>query len=93
MSRTTRQRMGVLETAARQIESAVRLEATILKHEVVKETVHECFKIQTSTLMVMDQAYDVHISKNPTCTCSDFSSRMAQGQAYVALASTSTMCI
>ena len=60
------------------------MEATVVHHQVMKPNKHEHFCLQTSTSQLVDMTYDVHISKNPCCSCPDFVQRIAQGHSYVA---------
>ena len=75
---------GVLEAAARRIESAISMKATIWGCEVMKQGKHEKFLISTSSSEVRDEVYKAHIAMAPMCTCKDFAKRAAQGRPYLA---------
>ena len=60
------------------------MEATVVHRRVMKSNKHEHFCLQTSTLQLVDTTYDVHISKNPCCSCLDFVQLIAQVHSYVA---------
>ena len=63
------------EAAAKRIESAILMEATIQGYEVMKEGKHEKFMVSTSASQVCDKVYEVHIAMALMCTCKDFAER------------------
>ena len=79
-----RYRAGVLEAAAKRIDSAISMEARINGHEVVRQGQHEKFLVSASSSQVHDEAYEVHIATSPMCTSKDFVGRVAQGRPYLA---------
>ena len=83
-SANMRYRPGVSDAAARRIESAISMKATIRGCEVMKEGKHEKILVSTSTSEVRDEVYKVHIAMAPMCTCKDFAERAAQGRPYLA---------
>ena len=80
----TRYRPGVSEAAAKRIDSAISMQATIQGYEVMKEGKHEKFMVSTSASQVRNEVYEVHIAMAPMCTCKDFAERAAQGRPYLA---------
>ena len=67
--RETCQQIGVFEAANKRIQSATIIEAIVVHHRVLKPNKHEHFGLQTSTSELANMVYDVHISKNPCCSC------------------------
>ena len=80
----TQYRLEVSEAAAKRIESAISMEATIQGYEVMKEGKHENFMVSTLASQVRDKVYEVHIAMAPMCTCKGFAKRAAQGRPYLA---------
>ena len=75
---------GVSEAAAKRIESATTMEASIQGVEVMKQGKHEKFLVSTSASKVRDEVYKVHIVMSSMYTCKDFAERAAQGHPYLA---------
>ena len=80
----TRYRPGVSEAAAKRIDSAISMGASIRGFEVLKQGKHEKFLVSTSSSQVCDKVYEVHIAMAPMCTCRDFAERAAEGRPYLA---------
>ena len=78
-----RYRTRVSEAAAKRIELAISMEATIKGVEVIKQGVHEK-KHSTTASQVREKLYEVHIAMSPMCTCKDFIERVGQGRPYIA---------
>ena len=81
---SVRYRSGISVPAAKRIDSAITMEAQVEGHDVIKHGLHEKFQLSTSSSQVRDEVYEVHISRNPMCTCRDFADRAAQGRPYLA---------
>jgi len=64
--RLSRYRFGVLDMVTKWIDVALKLNATIHDHNVIKPGEHEVFLLETTESAVRGEKYKVTLAKNPT---------------------------
>ena len=77
-SRPKKWRAGVSKEARKRLDNASLMQAQFVEECVIKHNQHVVFKILTHDI------YEVHIKKEPICSCADFKRREINGKSYLA---------
>ena len=75
---------SISKEAVKKINLSLKLKGKVVGEVCQIELQHEIFKLESHRDDGEITLYDVHVKKEPSCTCPDFVEREAKGKPYLA---------